>query len=253
MYHFFAPDEDASTGKILLRDDNYNHIKNVLRMKPGEKMIVSDARDTDSLCCLKEYQDGCAVLEVLPDTVADAEMPVRIHLFQGLPKGDKLETVIQKSVELGVCSVIPVEMKRSIVKIPDNKKAARAERWQRLSEAAAKQSGRRIIPEVSGPVPFAEALKKAAAMDTVLVPYECAEDMNATRRLLSSLRPGTDAAVFIGPEGGFDPAEIEKLRQCGAHICTLGHRILRTETAGPAFLAMCIFALEDAVSSEAAK
>lgn len=245
MYHFFAPSENSEKGSVTITGPDVNHITNVLRLKKGDRIVVADGRDRDSLCEIEEAGPGFVRCKVLPDRLAETECPVRIHLFQGLPKGDKMETIIQKAVELGAVSVTPVEMKRSVVRLEEKKKAAKTERWQRIAESAAKQCGRRIIPAVELPQSFAGALKTAGEMQTVLVPYENAEDIASTRRILSEVPKGSDCAVFIGPEGGFDPAEIRELEAAGARLITLGPRILRTETAGMAVLAMCTLMMED--------
>ena len=245
MYHFFAPSENADNGVITITGSDVNHIINVLRLKKGERIVVADGQDRDSLCEIAEMGPGFVRCQVLPETLAETECPVRLHLFQGLPKGDKMETIIQKAVELGAASVIPVEMKRCVMKLDEKKKTSRTERWQRIAESAAKQSGRRIIPAVELPLTFKAAVEKAAVMGTILVPYENAENIAETRKLLASVPKGSDCAIFIGPEGGFDPAEIEALAAAGAHVITLGPRILRTETAGMAVLAMCTLMMEE--------
>ena len=137
------------------------------------------------------------------------ELPARIHLFQGLPKGDKMELIIQKAVELGVYRVIPVSMKRSVVKLDAKKADAKGKRWNAVSESAAKQSKRSLIPEVAPLMTYKEAVKEAAGYDMVLLPYESADGIRKTRELLASVKPGTDIAVFIGPEGGFEDEEVE--------------------------------------------
>ena len=245
MYHFFAPSENAERGVITVTGPDVNHITNVLRLKAGDRIVVADGQDRDSLCEIEEADPGFVRCKVLPQELAETECPVHLHLFQGLPKGDKMETIIQKAVELGASSVVPVEMKRCVMRLEEKKKASRTERWQRIAESAAKQSGRRIIPSVEMPVSFAKAVEKALRMQTILVPYENAEDIAATRKLLAEVPKGSDCAIFIGPEGGFDPAEIRALETAGSHIITLGPRILRTETAGMAVLAMCTMMMED--------
>ena len=244
MYHFFAPSENADSGTLTISGPDVNHIVNVLRLRCGDRIVVSDGKDRDSLCEITQAGPDLVRCRVLPDELAETECPVRLHLFQGIPKGDKMELIIQKAVELGAASVVPVEMKRCVVKLDEKKKQAKTERWQRIAESAAKQSGRRIIPAVEMPLSFAKAVQTAGQMTTVLVPYENAEDIAATRRVLAEVPKDSDCAVFIGPEGGFDPAEIESLQAAGAKIITLGPRILRTETAGMAVLAMCTLMME---------
>ncbi len=245
MYHFFAPSENAESGHIRISGRDVRHITQVLRLRAGDRIVVSDGQDRDSLCEITETGPDFVYCQVLPATLSDTECPVRLHLFQGLPKADKMEMIIQKAVELGASSIVPVEMKRCVVRLEEKKKSAKAERWQRIAESAAKQSGRRIIPDVERPVTFAEAVDKAKAMTKILVPYEGAENISATRKYLAEVPKGSDCAIFIGPEGGFEAEEIDRLKAAGAKILTLGPRILRTETAGMAMLAMCTLMMEE--------
>ena len=178
---------------------------------------------------------------------SETELPVRVILFQGLPKADKMDFVVQKTVEMGVTEIVPVEMRRSIVKLTGDKRRKRVSRWQSIAEAAAKQSKRAVIPQVHDILTYGQALEYASsAADLVLVPYEAmaGEDGNGTRSLLDSLRPGQTAAVFVGPEGGFEESEIDEALAAGAKTISLGRRILRTETAGLAFLAFLIYRFE---------
>lgn len=244
MYHFFAPEAASEDGILILSGENAHHIGRVLRLAVGERVVVSDGQDCDRYCEIAGYRGRDVVLRVLPESVPEAELPVRIRLFQGVPKSDKMEWIVQKAVELGAAGIVPVQMKRCVVKLDEKQKTARRERWQKLAESAAKQSGRRVLPAVGPVMTFREAAAEAASADRILVPYESADDMEKTRQLLGSLRPGMSVAVFIGPEGGFDPEEIRILQEAGAEIITLGRRILRTETAGMAFLAMCLLMTE---------
>ena len=245
MFHFFAPEENAETGSVAIRGSDVNHIRNVLRLKAGDRIVVSDGRDRDSVCEIVSLAPDEVLTRVLPEAVEESELPVHFHLFQGLPKGDKMEFILQKAVELGVSSLIPVEMKRCVVKLDEKKKLSRREKWAAQAESAAKQSGRRIIPEIEPVMSFREALGRAGEMDVLLVPYENAEGMDRTRELLSSLKAGQHVGIFIGPEGGFEPSEIEALTAAGGETLTLGRRILRTETAGMAALAMGVLMTEN--------
>ena len=174
-----------------------------------------------------------------------AELESKIYLFQGLPKKDKMELIVQKAVELGAYEIVPVNMKRSIVKIDNAKKEqARISRWQTIADEASKQSRRGILPKVHGLVSYKEALSMAKNLDIVILPYELAKDMSYTRRILSEIEKGKSIGIFIGPEGGFDDDEIEQANECGFKPITLGNRILRTETAGLAILAMLVYELE---------
>ncbi len=229
MYNFFT-DREIENNLIYITGQDFNHIKNVLRMKIGENFLVS-AGGKSSLCSLKEYLQDAVVAEVLEEDYQDTSLPVEIYLFQGLPKSDKLELIIQKAVELGVTEIIPVEMSRSIVKIEPKKRGTKIERWQAISESAAKQSKRTCVPKVNNIMSYREAISYAEKLDLILVPYENEEGMVATKSALSQIKGGMKIGVFIGPEGGFDDAEIQLARQTGAKIISLGKRILRTETA----------------------
>lgn len=245
MYQFFVKPENIIGNRIIIDGSDVNHIKNVLRMRIGEEIAVSNGLDG------KEYRCGitrlgddiveCELRFVKEDAV---ELPIKIYLFQGFPKGDKNEMIIQKAVELGVFEIIPVFMKRSIVKLDAKKAASRVARYQTIAEAAAKQSKRAIIPKVHECMTMKEAVKYAAEMDMVFVPYELAEDMSHTRAVMESINPGKTVAFFIGPEGGIDTEEIKMLEDIGATEITLGRRILRTETAGLTVLSWLVYLLE---------
>lgn len=245
MYHFFV-DPDAICGKtITITGKDVNHIKNVLRMKPGEEISVSTTSSTaEYRCIINELHDESVICDLAFIKEEGNELPSKLYLFQGLPKSDKMEFIIQKAVELGVFEIIPVEMKRCVMKLDPGKAPSKISRWQAISEAAAKQSKRTIIPSVSMPMSFKEALKKASSCDVRLVPYEMADGMPHTRSLIQNITPGQSVAIFIGPEGGFDTSEIELAKSEGFEIVTLGKRILRTETAGMVVLSLLMMHLD---------
>lgn len=244
MYHFFAKDENISSEYIKITGDDVNHIKNVLRMKNGEETIISDEQGNDYSCEVFELSDDCVIFKVRFVYPQGHELPSKIYLFQGLPKSDKMEMIIQKCVELGVYEIIPVSTKRSIVKLDNKKEESKLKRWQAISESAAKQSKRSIIPNIHSVMSFSEALEYAAELEVRLVPYENAKGMEGTRAIFDGIKPGDGIAVFIGPEGGFDDGEIELAIKSGATPITLGKRILRTETAGMAVMSMLMYKLE---------
>lgn len=244
MYQFFVPSENIQGNRIVITGDDVNHIKNVLRMKVGEEIAVSNGEDG------KEYRCGiasigdeivCTLRFIKEDGV---ELPTKITLFQGLPKADKMELIVQKAVELGAYEVVPVSMTRSIVKLDDKKQKTKITRWQSISEAAAKQSKRSIIPQIQPVMTMKQALSYAKEMDMLFVPYELADDMEKTRELFEEVKPGQHIGFFIGPEGGFDEAEIQLALDSGAQPITLGKRILRTETAGMTVLSILMYHLE---------
>lgn len=248
MYQFFVePGQiNESEKRVVILGNDVNHIKNVLRMKVGEELSVSNGVDGREYRCgivsLAEDMVVCELRFVKEDAV---ELPAKIYLFQGLPKADKMELIIQKAVELGVYQVIPVATKRCVVKLDDKKAASKIQRWQGIAEAAAKQSKRGIVPQVAQVMSFKEAVKMAAQMEVRLIPYELAEGMDKTRQLIEGIRPGQEIAVFIGPEGGFEDAEIELAMENGVEPITLGKRILRTETAGFTVLSWMMYHLEN--------
>ena len=244
MQQFFAEPSWIRENKIYMQGADVNHIKNVLRMKPGEDVRVNDGRGKTYLCCISSYEEQTAVLDILKELDSDTELPSRIILFQGLPKGDKMEWIVQKAVELGAYAIVPFAAKRSVVKLDEKKAAKKQARWQLIAKGAAEQSGRGIIPEVSAVQTFTEALRMAGELDVVLIPYELEEGMKETVRILEEIAPGQSVGIFIGPEGGFEEEEVERAKAAGAHAVTLGKRILRTETAGLTALSILMYHLE---------
>ena len=211
MYHFFTETEFFTGTEAVITGPDVNHIKNVLRMKPGEKILLSDGKGTNCLCEITELFPDKVLAKILPEEVDDTELPVKVTLYQGLPKADKMEFIIQKCVELGVTKIVPVDTDRAVVKLDAKKEEAKRKRWYGISESAAKQSKRMIVPEIGNVMKFKAAI---------------------TRELIGSLKPGQKLSIFIGPEGGFSDGEVEIAMNSGVRPVTLGKRILRTETAG---------------------
>lgn len=244
MYQFFVEPENIQGKRIIITGNDVNHIKNVLRMQPGEELNISNGVDgKEYRCAIEELGDEiiCSLRFIKEDGV---ELPSKIFLFQGLPKSDKMELVIQKAVELGVYEVIPVAMSRSIVKLDDKKAKARVARWQEIARAAAKQSKRAIIPQVHEVMTFKQAVEYAKDLDVKLIPYEMAEGMAHTRELIGAIKPGQSIGFIIGPEGGIDDSELSLAIDNGFESITLGKRILRTETAGLTVLSILMYNLE---------
>lgn len=204
MYQFFVDPAQIyiSDKRVIIMGEDVNHIKNVLRMRAGEEISVSNGLDGREYRCgilsLGEEEILCELRFIKEDRV---ELPSQVYLFQGLPKADKMELIIQKAVELGVRQVIPVAASRCVVKLDDKKAAAKRARWQGIARAAAKQSKRAIIPEVTEVSSFSDAVREASMMDVALIPYELAEDMSRTKEIMENLRPGTSVAVFIRAGG----------------------------------------------------
>lgn len=248
MHHFFVSENniDLENKRVYIEGTDVNHIKNVLRMKIGEEMLVSDGNGHDYLCEIEKYDENDSVISVITDdTSRGAELPSKIYLFQGLPKGDKMELIIQKAVELGVYEIIPVSTKRTVVKLNEKKEKSKIERYNKISESAAKQSKRSIIPEVKGVMTFKDALKYASEFDINLIPYENYKDMTETKKAVQKIGKNQKIGIFIGPEGGFDESEVEIASDLGVNKISLGKRILRTETAGLMIISVIMFSLEE--------
>ncbi|MCR5798679.1 MAG: 16S rRNA (uracil(1498)-N(3))-methyltransferase [Lachnospiraceae bacterium] len=244
MHQFFVDPENIQGKKVIISGSDVNHIKNVLRMQPGDELNVSNGEDgKEYRCAIDEIGDEviCTLRFIKEDAV---ELPSKIYLFQGLPKADKMEQVIQKCVELGVYEIIPVAMSRCIMKLDEKKAAGRIARWQEIARAAAKQSKRAIVPNIHEVMDLRQAVEYASALDVKLIPYEMAEGMEHTREVIENIEPGQSIGFIIGPEGGIDDKELETAAGKGFEIITLGKRILRTETAGPAVMSILMYRLE---------
>lgn len=246
MYQFFVEDAQISNGIVTIENEDVNHIKNVLRLKCGEKVRISSNSGENYFGEIDTLADRVVLVRILEEHAADTELPNKIYLFQGLPKSDKLELIIQKAVELGACEIIPVAMKNCVVKLDEKKASAKQTRWQEIAKSAAKQSKRSVIPAVRRPLSYGEALEAAAALDVRLVPYENERGMAATKEAVEAVRPGQSIGIFIGPEGGFAEDEIALAKERGMQLVSLGRRILRTETAGLAMLSILMYYIESA-------
>ena len=253
MFRFFVAPEQISGEQVIITGEDVNHMKNVLRMKQGEKVRISNGTDEDYFCSIESLENDQVLLHIDSRETSSIELPVQITLFQGLPKGDKMELIIQKAVELGVYEIVPVAMKRCVVKLDSKKAQSKVKRWQAIAESAAKQSGRMLIPQVQMPMTFVQALEDAKEYEYHLLPYENEEGMDGIRRVLSEMAERVrayqgdqplKAGIFIGPEGGFDEAEVAKAKEAGWKKISLGRRILRTETAGMALLSVLVYMLE---------
>ena len=244
MHHFFVTPEQVKGEHIYIEGSDVNHIKNVLRMKIGEELGISDGNNKKYLCEIEYMTSEEVCVEIKEEQCADTELPSKIHLFQGLPKSDKMELIVQKAVELGAYEIIPVITKRAVVKLDEKKASKKVERWNSIAEGGAKQSGRNVIPKVTDVMTWKQALEYARGLDVVLIPYELAEGMQETRDIINNIQPGQSVGIFIGPEGGFETAEVESAIEYGAKPITLGKRILRTETAGLTTLSILMYHLE---------
>lgn len=247
MYHFFVHPDQIAENQIRILGKDVNHIKNVLRMRCGEELLISNGMDRDYRCRISEICQDEVISDILSVDEEGTELPARLFLFQGLPKSDKMELIIQKAVELGVYQIIPVVTKRTIVKLDAKKKESRVKRWNSICESAAKQSKRIVIPEVTGIMTFSQALEYAGEFDCNLIPYELAEGMTGTKEAVEQINAGMSVGIFIGPEGGFEETEIGLAESKGVKPISLGKRILRTETAGFTALSILMYHLESGI------
>lgn len=243
MYNFFVNENQRLNDKYLITGSDFNHIKNVLRMTVGDAFLVSD-NGVSNLCEIEGFESESVIARIIEENYNDTSLPINIYLLQGLPKGDKMELIIQKTVELGVECVIPVEMNRCVVKLDDKKKKSKVSRWQAVSESAAKQSKCNKIPEITDVLTYKQALEKAKELDLLLVPYESKNGMEDTKEALSQIKKSMSVGILIGPEGGFDEKEIEFAKENGGKVVSLGKRILRTETAAITSVGMCMLYAE---------
>ncbi len=239
MFNFFVDKENFLNDRFVISGSDYNHIKNVLRMDTGDEFLVS-CNGSSNLCRLVMFENDTVIAEIIEENYNSTELPVKIYLFQGLPKSDKMEFIIEKAVELGVHSIIPTEMEHCVVKLDAKKKLSKVERWQKIAISAAKQSKRNIVPKIHDCMTYESALEFAKKLDLLLVPYECANGMSATKEALKKIKSGMSVGIVIGPEGGFAKDEIETAVNNGGAVISLGKRILRTETAAITALSMCM-------------
>lgn len=247
MHHFFVSKDRIveSINEIRITGSDYNHIKSVLRMQVGEKLSVSNGEESSVYdCTIKEFLEEEVVLIILSVRESSAELSAKIYLFQGLPKSDKMEFIVQKSTELGVHEIIPVATKRCVVKLDKKKAKSKIQRWQTIAESAAKQSKRSRIPNIAKVHTYQEAVEYAKKMDMACIPYELAKGMKETKDFINRIQCGQQVGVFIGPEGGFTEEEIMIARENQVQPISLGERILRTETAGLTTLAFMVYHLE---------
>ena len=239
MRSFFAQQDWIFDDHIELSGHEYNHIKNVLRMHAGDKISILSGDNYCYECTISDIDNEKILCSVDDKYIRASELGVKVTFFQGLPKSDKMELIIQKSVELGAYGIVPVMMDRSVVKLDEKKKRSRVERWNAIAQNAAMQSRRAYVTEVSEVMDYKTALEKVRDYDHFLFPYECADGFGRTKEVLKNIKAGESVAVFVGPEGGFSLEEVQAAEKAGATIISLGKRILRTETV--ALMVMSFF------------
>ena len=245
MYRFYVSADQLAEKEVFISGGDVNHIKNVLRLEVGDWIVACDGNGTDYVSRIQSICSDEVVASIEKVQPTGTELPVRITLFQGMPKKDKLDLILQKAVELGACEIVPVMTKRTVVKLSEEKKInKRLERWQSIAYAAAKQCDRGIIPTVHKPVSYEEALAMADQLDYNVIPYELQTGMEEARKIVDQACKQRSLGIFIGPEGGFEPEEVERAMTRNIHPMTLGKRILRTETAGMALLSILMFQMQ---------
>lgn len=240
MAKFFVKTENISDSQVYITGTDVNHIKNVLRHKIGDSLTIASEDGYEYACTIDEFEKDAVVLTINSKTIGDNELSVQVTLFQGLPKADKMELIIQKMVELGVYNIVPVNMSRCVVKLGD-KADSKVSRWQKISEAAAKQSKRSIIPEIMNPISFKQCLEMCKDYDIMLLPYENALGATYAAEQIAEAAKASKVGILIGPEGGFADEEVELAKEAGFRVITLGKRILRTETAGFTTMSLIMF------------
>lgn len=240
MPRFFirAEQVDNSTNTLKITGDDAHHIARSLRMATGERISVCDMQKHVYECTLTDIKDDVVVASIDSVSDSDTEPCVCVTLYQAIPKGDKLETIIQKSIECGVSEIIPFSTERCIAKIDKKDAPKKAVRHNKIAESSAKQCGRGIIPPVREAMSFNEALKDAFKNELVILCYE-GDGTTSLKQILAENKSATKISLIIGSEGGFGQKEVEAFRVKGASLAGLGKRILRCETA-PTFALSCI-------------
>lgn len=248
MPKFFVTNQSIQNNEIAIVGNDVNHIKNVLRKKIGDQLTICNSDiSVDYLCEIIKLEEDTIKCNIIKELATNSESNIKVTILQGLPKADKMELVIQKAVELGAYDITPVEMKRCVVRLSEKDKTKKLQRWQKIAEVAAKQSGRNRIPPINEIKSLQNICNLCQEYDIVIVAYENEKD-NKLKQELEKLKTrqteNLKIAVLIGPEGGIDHSEIEQLKEKGAKIVTLGNRILRTETVALSVLSIIMYEFE---------
>ena len=247
MQKFFVDENQIKDNKIYIEGTDVKHISSVLRLEKEEKIQICNKKTMENyIVQIEEIEKEKIVTKIIEKLQTNVESNVEIHLYQGLPKADKMELIIQKTIELGIYKIIPVDMVRCVVKLEEKDQKKKIERWQKIAEGAAKQSKRDIIPKIEDKIKLKEVINKMEQYDVFIVAYE--EETNRTlKQVLKELENKNNykIGILVGPEGGIDAKEIENLKENGATIVTLGKRILRTETAPITMVSNILYELEN--------
>ncbi|GFR34517.1 16S rRNA (uracil(1498)-N(3))-methyltransferase [Thermobrachium celere] len=244
MHKFFVKRNNIINDKVIIEGDDVQHISKVLRLRKDDIIQVCDGHLNEYICSIQEINKNNVVCLVKEKFKNENESDVSITLFQGLPKAQKMELIIQKGVEIGIKEFIPVITERVVVKTEGKDLKNKLERWNRIAYEASKQSNRGIVPEVKDIIDFKEALELLKEFDAVFVPYEKERSMGF-KKALKDKKDIKNVAVVIGPEGGFSEEEVKIFEENGFVLVTLGPRILRTETAGLVASTIILYELSD--------
>lgn len=245
MSIFYVKNNQIESDTAFVCGEDVKHIRDVLRYKVDDELNICDENGVKYLTKINSFESDKVNLKIFEVSNDTTEASVDITLFQGLPKADKLEMIVQKCTELGANTIVPVEMDRSIVKIDSKSIDKKVERWNKIALEASKQSGRQKVPKVEKPINIKKLIENISKYDILVLPYECEKDKTLKAVLRNLDKSCKRIAVLIGPEGGFSDEEIEKLNLDNVRMVTLGPRILRTETAGLATIAMILYELEN--------
>ena len=240
MHRFFIKKENILNDRISIEGDDVQHIRKVLRLEPGDRIVLCDSEGTDYLTVIERIDKNYVEITIIDKEASKGEPDIDVVLYQGIPKSNKMDIIIQKCTEMGIRRIVPVNTVRTVVKLETQKdERKKIERWARIAEEAAKQSGRGRVPDVDMPMTMEQAVVDSRRYDIALIPYE----MESTVTLKNTLEKGKADSIgfFIGPEGGFEAEEVEKAKASGVIPVTLGKRILRTETAGIVVLASIMY------------
>ncbi len=243
MARFFVDPDNIKKRQAVITGPDVKHIQKVLRLGEGDAVTLLDGRGNQYQANITGYNRDAVFCSIVSKDAAVGEPPVKVTLVQGLPKGDKMELVIQKGTELGVTRFIPLKCIRSVVKLDEKKAVERQKRWQRVALEAAKQCRRPLVPKVSVPLKWQEVIDEIPEDALLIIPWE-GETAASVKDVLAN-REYNNIYIVVGPEGGFEPSEIDNAKMCGAKTVTLGPRILRTETAGLALISILMYLYGD--------
>lgn len=246
MYKFFVKGNKIEQERIIIDNNDVNHIKNVLRLGLGEKIAISNLDNGDSFICeIIKFENNTITCKIIEKTEDISETNLHLNILQGLPKSDKMELIIQKCTEIGAKEFTPVALNRCIVKLTEKDELKKIERWQKISEVAAKQSKRNIVPKVNRIIKLDKVIELIKEYDIIIVAYEEEKENNIKQELKKlNKKEKLKIGILVGPEGGIEKEEIEIMKNSGAKIITLGNRILRTETAPIVMTSIIMYELE---------